>query len=357
MRNRHLVVVVAIAAGLVVAPACKKFARLAVRAEENGAERLARSTYRAESAIAAEVNAGYRMEVAIGGETAALTAHSATVHQSTPRLGDNLPRDLSSNHGTRAIVIDPAKIKEEEARERRAKRMLESGDKAAARGDVKGGAQLYADAKALAKSVEAASRIGDADGAARDIIGDLAAGKLDDLVNGLAFVGISSQELSPLVKRALLSALKPHSTEAAFQRVKRTLETTAVAADDRVVLLVHRNELVTMRDVTVDLTKPRLPLATDLSLYHVVVDDTFRVAYEGLLHHHGSNTANWHKHKHKDVRIELLEEIDQLPDVVHETTAGVFARPLVRRRDVAKAVVLVWQRDRNSQAKNRHDAR
>jgi hypothetical protein len=379
MNRRSLMAIVAIAVALALAPACRKVGKLALQTETRAAEYAVaseiRTAYRVESALEAEVRAGYAVQSAviashvgaqaahdghllllreISGQTEAATdlhrANSASSVGHGVARHDGISGALVEVH----VANDAIKaVKEEQERKRKFEDLIAQGDEAAARGEIDVAAKKYSEANAtgIADHSEAPDTIG------RGIIRDLANGKTSDVVADLARLSASPLDLSPAVRKGMLDAVRKRSSEAAFQHVERTLGTTAVTANQHFTLVSLDNTLVTMRDVSVDQRHASLPWGVDLSLYTVVIDDRLRTGHDGMLHHLGGNAARWRKPK--NVRIELLEQIDQLPDVLHETTTGVFARPLRRAKwvkIVVGAVVLVRLCDHGDQTNNPRDA-
>jgi hypothetical protein len=377
MNRRSLMAIVAIAVALALAPACRKLGKLALQTETRAAEYAVaseiRTAYRVESALEAEVRAGYAVQSAViashVGAQAARDGHlvreisgqtEAATDLHRANRASSVGRGVAPHDGISGALVevhvanDAIKaVKEEQERKRKFEDLIAQGDEAAARGEIDVAAKKYSEANAtgIADHSEAPNTI------ARDIIRDLAEGKTSDVVADLARLSASPLDLSPLVRKGMLDAVRKRSSEAAFQHVERTLGTSAVTANQHFTLVSLDNTLVTMRDVSVDQRHASLPWGVDLSLYTVVIDDRLRIGYNGMLHHLGDNAARWRKPK--NVRIELLEEIDQLPDVLHETTTGVFARPLRRAKTVKKvagAVVLVRLCDRGNQTNNSRDA-
>jgi hypothetical protein len=318
---------------LATGSACKRIASLGIEAEMRAGERVlvqgAIGAYRAESTLAVEATGLAQAESAFRREA---------------RVNDELMSEIETSKP--AVRAHPAASVEDS--EARAFGLLQTDAVETSAGEELG---AVATANVRAEGVNAGLQ---AAAATRVRARDLAISDLGMWTNELALVAESWQEL-PLPKRiGVLASLRKGSTPAAFRQIERNLKHGKVAGYVEFELAVVRHQLVTTRDVTVDLLYPRLPLDADLTKYRVVVDDRFLLAHGGLQHQLSDPMAEWRKRK--DVHLDRLGPIDELPDTVRERSLNVIARPVESTKRNGSMVVLVWQSDDNSQRREREHA-
>jgi hypothetical protein len=238
-----------------------------------------------------------------------------------------------------AVAAEVDRLHKEEARE-----LIAHGDEVAGRGDLARAADRYERAAALDPAIAFGSR----DGRARSAITALVRRRGEDAARALNDLLAAYGELPPELEEALFHAMRGHASPEATDFIFRVLEggASTVNGQSRIAIAWHRGRLTTMRDVKAGVPVEGMNWRSSVSDYTVYVDDRMAVGQEGLLHDLLHDPDAWRRHP--DVQIEYLGSIGELPSVLHQTTSGIFAQPMVKRAAIAGHVVLVSLRDNQS---------